>query len=112
MTKKVSAKTSKGSSTSSTNPTYVAATDTVEWTVEARNDGVATIENYVVSDEVSAPYLFTGDLRYSTGGISRNSDNKRTCNRLDAFGLQQIRCGSQPKNQLRQFILGCVEREK
>ncbi|MGI6755357.1 MAG: hypothetical protein ACOX4F_05035 [Atopobiaceae bacterium] len=69
ISKKVYSKTST-SGTETQNPAYASATDTVTWDITARNDGTSPIDNYVISDEIDAPYVYTGAVSL---GLNNNS---------------------------------------
>ena len=47
------------------NPSGAISTDIIGWTVRASNTGNLTMQDYVISDVVQAPYLITGDVYFS-----------------------------------------------
>ncbi len=72
ITKKITrAQPESGSATS--NPAYVGRQDTLTWQVTARNESKTPIVDYVISDVVDYPYLFTGDVSISLSNPNGNS---------------------------------------
>ena len=48
------------------NPTSVNSLDLLTWTVTAENDGSNRITDYVLTDVMQGPYMFTGKVSYSS----------------------------------------------
>ena len=46
------------------NPISVNSLDTLTWTVTAENDSTSRISDYVLTDVMPYPYMFTGEVRY------------------------------------------------
>lgn len=54
----------KGESRPVSNGALISPSDIAVWTVTMTNDGTNSIDEYTVSDEMQAPYYFTGDISY------------------------------------------------
>lgn len=54
----------KGESKPVSNGALISPSDTAVWTVTMTNDGTNSIDGYTISDEMQAPYYFTGDISY------------------------------------------------
>ena len=46
------------------NPVSAAPTDILNWTIKTENDGSNSISDYVLTDRMQAPYMFTGTVSY------------------------------------------------
>lgn len=54
----------KGETKPVSNGALIASSDIAVWTVTMTNDGTNSIDGYTISDEMQAPYYFTGDISY------------------------------------------------
>ena len=63
ITKTLTGKTNVAGATTP-NPISAAPTDTLNWTVKTENDGTKSISDYVLTDRMQAPYMFTGEVSY------------------------------------------------
>ena len=63
ITKALTGKTSATGATTP-NPISAAPSDTLNWTVKTENDGTRSISDYVLTDRMQAPYMFTGEVSY------------------------------------------------
>lgn len=63
ITKALTGKTSATGATTP-NPISAAPSDTLNWTVKTENDGTKSISDYVLTDRMQAPYMFTGEVSY------------------------------------------------
>ncbi len=50
------------------NLTWVYATETLTWTVTAKNEGIYQMQDYVLTDVMEKPYDFTGEVKYQIDG--------------------------------------------
>ncbi len=50
------------------NLTWVHATETLTWTVTAKNEGIYQMQDYVLTDVMEKPYDFTGEVKYQIDG--------------------------------------------
>jgi len=71
VTKKLASATANNG-TVTEEPVSVKAEDTLNWTVRAYNDGELTMTDYVITDIMQAPYVFTGEVFYN---VYRPKDN-------------------------------------
>ena len=63
ITKALTGKTSVTGATTP-NPISAAPSDTLNWTIKTENDGTKSISDYVLTDRMQAPYMFTGEVSY------------------------------------------------
>ena len=63
ITKELTSKTSITGETTQ-DPVSAAPSDTLNWTVKTENDGTDSITDYVLTDRMQAPYMFTGEVSY------------------------------------------------
>ena len=63
ITKTLTSKTSVAGETIQ-EPVSAAPSDTLNWTIKTENDGTDSITDYVLTDRMQAPYMFTGEISY------------------------------------------------
>ena len=63
ITKTLTSKTSVAGETIQ-EPVSAAPSDTLNWTIKTENDGTDSITDYVLTDRMQAPYMFTGEVSY------------------------------------------------
>ncbi len=73
ITKALTSKTNE-SGTTTFNPTSALPRDTLTWTVTTENDGTNSIVDYVLTDQMESPYMFTGKVSYNIYDDSRGSN--------------------------------------
>ncbi len=64
ITKALTSKTDN-SGTTTLNPVSAGPTDTLNWTITTENDGTNSIVDYVLTDKMQSPYMFTGKVSYN-----------------------------------------------
>ncbi len=67
ITKALSSKTDSNGTTT-LNPVSAAPADTLNWSVTTENDGTNSISDYVLTDRMQSPYMFTGNVNYTVYG--------------------------------------------
>ncbi len=73
ITKELTSKTS-GTGETTRNPVSAAPSDILNWTIKTENDGTESLSDYVLTDRMQAPYMFTGNVSYAIYD-SPGSDN-------------------------------------
>ena len=64
ITKELTSKTS-GTGETTRNPVSAAPSDILNWTIKTENDGTDSLSDYVLTDRMQAPYMFTGNVSYT-----------------------------------------------
>lgn len=72
ITKTLTSKTDQNGSTTQ-KPVSAAPSDVLNWTIKTENDGTNSISDYVLTDRMQAPYMFTGKVSYVVYNIPDSS---------------------------------------
>ncbi len=73
ITKTLTSKTTRGGATTN-NPVSAVPTDTLNWSITTDNDGTNSIIDYVLTDSMQSPYMFTGNVSYNIYNDQSNSN--------------------------------------
>ena len=78
ITKTLTSKTSTAGTTE-LNPVSANPQDTLNWTITTENDGTNSIVDYVLTDRMQSPYMFTGEVSYTIYNAPNDTNKVAFC---------------------------------
>ena len=78
ITKTLTSKTSTVGTTE-LNPVSANPQDTLNWTITTENDGTNSIVDYVLTDKMQSPYMFTGEVSYTIYNAPNDTNKVAYC---------------------------------